>query len=61
LHRFDDLDVRIIKELASPASPQWNVKQTYSNIARRLGVDEETVRRRLKRAEERGVIPASDN
>ena len=57
MHRLDDLDVRIIKELASPSSPQWNIRQTYSNIAKKLGVDEETVRRRLKRAEARGVVP----
>ncbi len=57
MHRLDDLDVRIIKELGSPGSPQWNVRETYSNIGRRLGVDEETVRRRLKRAEEMGSLP----
>jgi DNA-binding Lrp family transcriptional regulator len=53
MHRLDDLDVRIIKELGS----QWNVRETYSNIAKRIGVDEETVRRRLKRAEELGSLP----
>ena len=57
MHRLDDLDVRIIKELGSPNSPNWNVRETYSNIARRIGVDEETVRRRLKRAEELGSLP----
>ncbi len=57
MHRLDDLDVRIMKELGSPGSPQWNVRETYSNIGRRLGVDEETVRRRLKRAEETGSLP----
>ena len=57
MHRPDDLDVRIIKELGSPSSLQWNVRETYSNIARRIGVDEETVRRRLKRAEELGSLP----
>ena len=57
MHRLDDLDVRIIKELGSPSSPQWNVRETYSSIAKRIGVDEETVRRRLKRAEERGILP----
>jgi DNA-binding Lrp family transcriptional regulator len=57
MHRLDDLDVRIIKELGSPSSPQWNVRETYSSIARRVGVDEETVRRRLKRAEELGSLP----
>jgi DNA-binding Lrp family transcriptional regulator len=53
MHRLDDLDVRIIKELGS----QWNVRETYSNIAKRIGVDEETVWRRLKRAEELGSLP----
>src|SRR5579871_6420500 len=57
MHRLDDLDVRIIKELGSPSSPQWNVRETYSNIARRIGVDEETVRRRLKKAEKLGSLP----
>jgi DNA-binding Lrp family transcriptional regulator len=57
MHRFDDLDVRIMKELGSPNSFQWNVRETYSNIAKRIGVDEETVRRRLKRAEESGSLP----
>lgn len=57
MHRLDELDVRIIKELGSPGSPQWNVRETYSSIARRIGVDEETVRRRLKRAEETGSLP----
>ncbi len=57
MHRLDDLDVRIFKELGSPGSPQWNVRETYSSIGRRLGVDEETVRRRLKRAEDLGSLP----
>ena len=57
MHHLDDLDIRIIKELGSPSSPQWNVRETYSNIARRIGVDEETVRRRLKKAEELGSLP----
>jgi DNA-binding Lrp family transcriptional regulator len=57
MHHLDDLDVRIFKELGSPSSPQWNVRETYSNIGRRIGVDEETVRRRLKRAEKLGSLP----
>lgn len=57
MHHADDLDVRIIKELASRNSFQWNVRETYSSIAERLGVDEETVRRRLKRAERFGSLP----
>jgi DNA-binding Lrp family transcriptional regulator len=57
MHRLDDLDVRIMKELGSPNSFQWNVRETYSSIAKRISVDEETVRRRLKRAEELGSLP----
>jgi len=54
---LDDLDVRIIKELGSPGTFQWNVRESYSNIARKLSVDEETVRKRLKRAKELGPLP----
>ena len=57
IHRLDDIDVRIIKELGSPSSLQWNLRETYSNIAKRVGFDEETVRRRLNRAKERGALP----
>jgi len=53
---MDDLDIRIFKELGSPSFLQWNVRETYSNIARRIGVDEETVRRRVKRAEKLGSV-----
>lgn len=56
MHRLDDLDVLIIKELGGPAWPQWNVRETYSSIAKRIGVDEETIRRRLKRAERLGSL-----
>ena len=56
MHRLDDLDVRIVRELGSPSSPQWNVRETYSSIAKRIGIDEETVRRRVKRAERLGSI-----
>jgi DNA-binding Lrp family transcriptional regulator/copper chaperone CopZ len=56
LLNLDDLDMRIIRELGG--SPQWNVRESYSNISRKLGVDEETVRMRVNRAKERGFIPA---
>lgn len=54
---LDDLDVKIIRELGSPSSPQWNVRESYANVSRKLGVDEETVRMRVKRAMERGFLP----
>ncbi len=57
MHHADDLDVRIIKELGGSNLSQWNVRESYSNIADRLGIDDETVRRRLKRAERLGSLP----
>lgn len=54
---LDDLDLRIIRELGSPTSPRWNVRISYADISRKLGVDEETVRMRVKRARERGAFP----
>jgi DNA-binding Lrp family transcriptional regulator len=55
LLNLDDLDMRIIRELGG--SPLWNVRESYSNISRKLGVDEETVRMRVNRAKEHGFIP----
>ena len=57
IHHADDLDIRIFKELGNPDQLQWNVRETYSSIAGRLGIDEETVRRRLKQAERLGSLP----
>lgn len=56
LHRLDDLDSRIVRELVSPTSLPSDVRVTYARIARKLGVDEETVRRRLKKVREKGVV-----
>lgn len=47
MHRLDDLDLRILKEIGSPSSLEWNVRVTYSSVARKVGVDEETVRKSL--------------
>ena len=57
MHRPDDVDVRIIKELGSPSSPQWNVRESYARIGRRVGVDEETVRKRILRMRQTGALP----
>lgn len=57
LHHLDELDVKIIKELRSPGSPQWNVRESFSEISRKLGVDEETVRRRVNMARQHGFLP----
>jgi len=44
----DDLDIRIIRALASPGSFQWDVRISTAQVAAGLHVDEETVRNRLK-------------
>ena len=49
--------MKIIKELGGTRPPLWNVRESYSNISKRLGVDEETVRMRVNRAKERGFLP----
>jgi DNA-binding Lrp family transcriptional regulator len=56
MHHPDDLDNRIAKELGNPLTLQWNVRESYASIARRIGVDEETVRKRIRWAEEVGSI-----
>jgi DNA-binding Lrp family transcriptional regulator len=35
---------------------RWNVRKTYADVANRLGVDEETVRNRLRRLKESGFL-----
>jgi DNA-binding Lrp family transcriptional regulator len=45
-----------MKEIGTPRSWQWNVRESYSSIAKRIGVNEETVRKRIKRQEKMGTI-----
>ena len=47
-----------MKEAASPQIVQWNVRESYASIAKRVGVDEETVRKRIRRMEREGSITA---
>ncbi len=56
MQRMDDLEIRIMKELASPRSFRWDIRESYASIADRLGVDEETVRRRVSKARESGFL-----
>lgn len=56
IHRPDSVDLRIMKEIGTPQSMQWNVRESYASIAKRVGVDEETVRKRIKRQEKLGAI-----
>ena len=54
--REEDLSIRILRELTSPGSLQWNFRESYSGLARSVGVDEETVRLTLKRAQDAGFV-----
>ena len=56
IHGPDTLDLRIMKEIGTPQSMQWNIRESYASIAKRIGVDEETVRKRIKRQEKLGAI-----
>src|SRR5579871_3651276 len=45
-----------MKELTSPGSFRWDVRESYSKIAKRLAIDEETLRKRMRRAQEIGLL-----
>jgi DNA-binding Lrp family transcriptional regulator len=55
-HQPDLLDGRILKEIQSPGSFRWDVRESYSRIAKRLGIDEDTIRQRLARLRQDGII-----
>ncbi len=57
IHHVDDLDIRIWRELANPSIPHGSVMESYTDIASIVGVDEETVRRRLRRIESMDSLP----
>lgn len=49
---LSDLHIRIIKEMTSTdTSFRWNIRESYSSIAQRIGVDKEIVRRGIKQVE----------
>jgi len=52
----DALDRRIMRELESPGSFQWNIRESYASVAKKVGVDEETVRKRANRMREAGIL-----
>ena len=52
----DDLDIRIVKAMASPHSFQWDVRISYARVAEGLAIDEETVRSRLRHMNDVGFI-----
>jgi len=50
------LSVRILKELTSPASFQWNFRESFASLGKRMNVDEETIRLTLKKVVDEGVV-----
>jgi DNA-binding Lrp family transcriptional regulator len=56
LKQHPGLSVRILKELTSPASFQWNFRESYASLAKRSDPDEETVRLTLKRSTDDGLV-----
>jgi DNA-binding Lrp family transcriptional regulator len=57
---MDNLDAKIMREFNGPGALQWNVRQSYSTIATKLGADEETVRRRIIRMQQSGHLGGSE-
>jgi hypothetical protein len=51
-----NLETRILRELTSPSSFQWNFRESYAAMGRRLGADEETVRATLGRSVRMGLV-----
>lgn len=58
---MDSLDAGIIREFSGPGgSYQWNVRHPYSSVAKKFGVDDETIRRRTRQLEHGGLIQGSE-
>lgn len=53
---MDTLDFAILREFAHPGSFQFNVRLSNRDVGEALGVDEETVRARVKRLEQQGIL-----
>lgn len=54
--RPDDLDRRLMREIQSPGSFRWDVRESHSSMAKKLGVDEETVAKRLAKMRASGFF-----
>jgi len=57
---LDELDVGILRSLVYPGGLQWNVRPSLSAIGRAVGLDADTVGRRLARLESAGVLQGFD-
>jgi DNA-binding Lrp family transcriptional regulator len=56
LARNPNLQLKILKELASTTTFGVYLRPTYSEVAKKLGIDEETVRLRVRQAKKDGSI-----
>jgi DNA-binding Lrp family transcriptional regulator len=57
LAKRSNLQLRILRELASPRTTFGTyLRPTYSSIAKKLGIDEETVRVNVKQSQQDGII-----
>lgn len=50
-----ELTINIMKELSLTPS-HWNLKRSYSQVAKKLGIDEETARNRIQSLRESGFF-----
>ncbi len=53
---MDEVDVAIVREMVSPHSFQWDIRKSYASLAKKAGVDEDTVRARFRRFQDDGVL-----
>lgn len=55
---LDELDLKIVREVGGSEANRWKARRSYSAISRAIDVDEETIRLRLLRLRERGLLPS---
>jgi DNA-binding Lrp family transcriptional regulator len=58
---MDSIEAAIIRELAGPdGTYPWNVRESFSKIAHKLGIDQKTVWRRTRNLERLGILQARE-
>jgi DNA-binding Lrp family transcriptional regulator len=55
-YRPDRLDFEILQEMTRLSSLEWDIRRSYASIAKVVGVDDETVRLRVKRMAKTGLL-----
>jgi DNA-binding Lrp family transcriptional regulator len=57
----DSIDAGIIRELSGPSgSYPWDVRESYSKIAHKLGIDQKTIWRRIRNLERQKILEGSE-